>query len=248
MNFAENSLAMSTVSKEETDREPTQLTLEIWHPDCWTLQTTAEVDAGMIAHSVHEYDGLINARLTTYADRHADINELVSAIDSSDLTTQVERVTNYFNSRLGTEAAGNVTEELLVRYNPSNSIHDVFLSQGFIPEEEICIRNGYEYWTVIITEPRTHIQSRLDEIRDEMNAEITVQGMKSPETAPTRPQATDKLSERQREVFEFARERGYYSWPRGVSAKDLAGELDVSKATVLEHLRKAESKLLAPNS
>ena len=239
---------MGTVSKEEADPEPTQLTLEIWHPDCWTLQTTAEADAGMVAHSVHEYDGLINARLTAYADRHDDIDGLVSAIDSSDLTTQIERVTNYFNPQLGTEAAGNVTEELLVRYNPSNSIHDAILSRGFIPEEGIRIKNGYEYWTVIITTARTNIQPRLDEIRQEMDAEISVQGMKSPETEPTEPRAGDQLTERQREVFAFARERGYYSWPREVSAKDLADELDVSKATVLEHLRKAESKLLAPNS
>ncbi|MFW5950093.1 MAG: helix-turn-helix domain-containing protein [archaeon] len=239
---------MSTVSKEEIDREPTQLTLEIWHPDCWTLQTTAEVDAGMIAHSVHEYDGLINARLTAYADRHEDIDELVSAIDRSDLTAQVERVTNYFNPRLGTETAGNVTEELLVRYNPSNSIHDAFLSRGFIPEEEIRIRNGYEYWTVIITAARANIQSRLDEIRDVMDAKITVQGMKSPETEPTAPLTEGQLSERQREVFEFARDQGYYSWPRELSATELAEELDISKATVLEHLRKAESKLLDPNS
>lgn len=239
---------MSAVNTRASEQEPTQLTLQIWHPDCWTLQTTVDGDAGMIAHSVHEYDGLINARLTAYADRHADIDELVSAIDSSNLTNQVERVTNYFNPRLGTEAAGNVTEELLVRYNPSNSIHDAFLSRGFIPEEEIRIRNGHEYWTVIITAPRSDIQSRLDEIRDEMNAEITVQGMKSPVTEPTEPEAGDQLSERQREVFEFARGRGYYSWPREVSATDLAEELDVSKATVLEHLRKAESKLLAPNS
>ncbi len=239
---------MSTVSKEEAEQEPTQLTLQIWHPNCWTLQTTAEVDAGMVAHTVHEYDGLINARLTAYADRHEDIDELVSAIDQSDLTTQVERVTNYFNPRLGTEAAGNVTEELLVRYDPDNSIHDAILSRGFIPEEEIRIRNGYEYWTVIVTTARSNIQSRLDEIRDEMDAEISVQGMKSPETEPAGPPAGDQLSERQREIFEFARERGYYSWPRDVSATDLAEELDVSKATVLEHLRKAESKLLAPES
>ncbi|NHX37751.1 hypothetical protein G9C84_15075 [Halolamina sp. R1-12] len=239
---------MGTVSKEGHEREPTQLTLEIWHPDCWTLETTAEADAGMVAHSVHEYDGLINARVTAYADRRADIADLVSAIDASDLTHRVERVTNYFNPRLGTEAAGNVTEELLVRYEPSNSIHDAILSRGFIPEEEIRIRNGYEYWTVIITTARTNVQSRLDEIREEMNAEITVRGMKSPGTEPTGPQAGDRLSERQREVFEFARERGYYSWPRDVSATDIAAELDVSKATILEHLRKAESKLLGPES
>jgi len=51
------------------------------------------------------------------------------------------------------------------------------------------------------------------------------------------------LSERQREVFKLARRRGYYEWPREVSATELAEELDVSKATALEHLRKAEAKI-----
>jgi predicted DNA binding protein len=54
------------------------------------------------------------------------------------------------------------------------------------------------------------------------------------------------LSARQREVFELARARGYYEWPRAVSATDLAEEVGVAKATVLEHLRKAEAKLLGP--
>lgn len=239
---------MGTVSKEASEQGPTQLTLEIWHPDCWTLETTAAVDAGMIAHSVHEYDGLINARVTAYADRREDIADLVAAIDASELTSRVERVTNYFNPRLRTEAAGNVTEELLVRYEPANSIHDAILSRGFIPDEEIRIRDGSEYWTVIVTADRSTIQSRLDEIRDEMNTEITVRGMQSPDTEPTGTQAGDRLSERQREVFELAREMGYYNWPRDVSATEIADELGVSKATVLEHLRKAEAKLLAPDS
>lgn len=239
---------MGTVSKVGTGGQPTQLTLKIWHPNCWTLETTAAVDAGMLAHSVHEYDGLINARVTAYADRRADIDDLVSAIGDSTLTSRVERVTNYFNPQLRTEAAGNVTEELLVRYDPDHSIHDALLSRGFIPEEEIRIRDGYEYWTVIVTADRSTIQSRLNETREEMDAEITVTGMKSPESEPTGARGGDQLSERQREVFEFAREMGYYNWPREVSATDIADELEVSKATVLEHLRKAEAKLLAPDT
>ncbi|MDX1748003.1 MAG: helix-turn-helix domain-containing protein, partial [Halobacteriales archaeon] len=46
--------------------------------------------------------------------------------------------------------------------------------------------------------------------------------------------------------FELARERGYYAWPRGTTAADLATDLGVSKSTVLEHLRKAEARLLDP--
>jgi len=226
----------------------TQLTLKIWHPDCWTLRTTASGEAGMLAHSVHEVDGLVNARVTAYADRQRDIDALVEAIDASPLTDRVERIHDYFNPNLRTEAAGNATEELLVRYPPANSIHEQFLSRGFIPDEEIRIHDGHEYWTVIVTASRGSIQARLDEIRAEMDAEIEVLGMKSAASGSGGPLPATGLSERQREVFELARRRGYYAWPRGTSATELAAELGVTKSTVLEHLRKAEAKLLDPDA
>jgi predicted DNA binding protein len=52
------------------------------------------------------------------------------------------------------------------------------------------------------------------------------------------------LSERQAEVVTLALEDGYYEWPRGADAETLADRLDISHSTFLEHLRKAESKLL----
>ena len=235
--------------EEDGDEHPTtQLVLKIWHPNCWTLKTTAAVDAGLIAHSVHEYDGLVNARVTAYADRREQIDALVTAIDDSDLTNRVARVDNYFNPNLRTDAAGNVTEELLVRYDPENSIHDAFLSRGFIPDEEIRIQDGYEYWTVIVTASRATVRTRLDEIRREMDAEISIQAMKSPESESTGTPAGDRLSERQREIFDLARRRGYYTWPRETSATELAAELNITKPTVLEHLSKSEAKLLDPDS
>jgi predicted DNA binding protein len=45
-------------------------------------------------------------------------------------------------------------------------------------------------------------------------------------------------------VFELARQEGYYDWPRGTSVEALADQLDLSKSTLLEHLRKAEAKIL----
>ena len=133
--------------------------------------------------------------------------------------------------------------------SPQNSIHEAFVSRGFVPEEEIRIQDGHEYWTVIISESRTTIQKQLDEIRREMDAEITIEGMKSPGTEPTAHTytSTSHLSERQREVFKLAQQEGYYSWPREVSASELADNLSISKTTMLEHLRKAEAKLLGPD-
>lgn len=225
-----------------------QLTLKIWHPNCWTLQTTEAVDAGLVAHGVYQYNECVSARLTAYADRTDQIDDLVAEIERSEFTDVVKRINDYFNPDLRTHSAGNATEELLVEYRPQNSIHDAFVSRGFVPEEEIRIQDGYEYWTVIISESRTTIQKRLGEIRREMDAEITIEGMKSPDTESAKYNSGVCLSERQREVFELAQREGYYTWPREVSASELADDLGISKTTMLEHLRKAEAKLLGPDA
>jgi predicted DNA binding protein len=53
-----------------------------------------------------------------------------------------------------------------------------------------------------------------------------------------------RLTDRQHEVIEHALAAGYFEWPREVTSDELAAELSISRATLLEHLRKAESKLL----
>ena len=52
------------------------------------------------------------------------------------------------------------------------------------------------------------------------------------------------LTTRQREVVEHALDVGYFEWPRRTSSEELAADLGVTRATCLEHLRKAEEKLL----
>lgn len=52
------------------------------------------------------------------------------------------------------------------------------------------------------------------------------------------------LSSRQAEAVELALEEGYFDWPREIDAEGLAEKLDISHSTLLEHLRKAEKKLL----
>lgn len=220
---------------DSTDRSMTsQLILRIWHPNCWTLQTTDAVDCGLIAHGVYKYDGTVGARLTAYANTTADIHELIEEIETSNLTDRVAIINENFQSSLQTYSAGNATEELFVEYDPQNSIHNAFISKGFVPDERIRIHDGREYWTVIVSASRTRIQQRLDQICTEMNAEITISGIKSTKTNTSRNPKTERLSERQREIFELAQREGYYTWPRETSASNLAEQVDISKTTVLE--------------
>lgn len=53
------------------------------------------------------------------------------------------------------------------------------------------------------------------------------------------------LTDRQRDVITEALARGYYEWPRQINNEALADELGISRATLHEHLRKAEQKLVS---
>lgn len=52
------------------------------------------------------------------------------------------------------------------------------------------------------------------------------------------------LTENQRKTLERAFNKGYFDFPRRTGSAELAKSLGISKATVSEHLRKAEKELL----
>lgn len=53
-----------------------------------------------------------------------------------------------------------------------------------------------------------------------------------------------RLTDRQATALEVAYRRGYFDWPRGASAEEVADALGVSSPTLLQHLRTAERKVL----
>lgn len=53
----------------------------------------------------------------------------------------------------------------------------------------------------------------------------------------------DRLTERQQTVLRAAYLAGYFEWPRGSTAEELAASMDVSSPTLHNHLRKAQQKV-----
>lgn len=54
----------------------------------------------------------------------------------------------------------------------------------------------------------------------------------------------EELTARQREILETAHEMGYFEYPNGANATDVAEELGVARSTFTEHLAAAQTKLM----
>ncbi|GAB6877833.1 hypothetical protein JCM17823_01070 [Halorubrum gandharaense] len=231
----------------------TRLTLDLWHPNCWAIEATGRTDGGVLAHAIYnspkadgEAPNSVNGLFTAFGDTNEEVEALLDAIRESDHAGEVLELQERFGR--ARDAPGNVVREFFLEYDPADMVCPTLLEHGFVHSAPVRIENGREEWQACFVGERTEIRDALDGVEEASGAEVTVESMSSSGYAgrSARKHRLDTLTTTQRDVYEHAREAGYYEWPRGTSTRELADDLDVSKTTLLEHLRKAESKLLDP--
>ncbi|SNR32279.1 helix-turn-helix domain-containing protein [Halorubrum vacuolatum] len=251
----------------------TRLTLDLWHPRCWAIEATDRTAGGILAHAVYGSPGVGGAVDRTNGDStskrgiHADDDGVPSTVtglftafgdDEEEVETLLDAVAESphggnpleLQERFGRarNAPGSVVREFFLEYDPADMICPTLLEQGFVHSAPVRIEDGSEEWQVLFTGDRNEIEPALDRVMQRSGAEVEVTAITSTSGngGSAREHRLDTLTPTQRKVFEHAREEGYYQWPRGTSTRDLAADLDISKTTLLEHLRKAEAKLLDP--
>jgi predicted DNA binding protein len=218
--------------------------LAVRHPECWLIELSADTGVGILGRGVyHTGERRANSHVTLVGDETTELDEAVETARASAHTFSVAELSD---QRASTHSIpGNATRELLVEHDPTKQVSDALTARGFVYGAPVDIREGVEHWTLLTHNGRHEIETALDDVRDLEAAKIELVGISEVEARPESGELPpSRLSPRQREVFQLARNMGYYAHPKAATASDLADELDVTTSTIHEHLHRAEQKLL----
>lgn len=129
-----------------------------------------------------------------------------------------------------------------IHFDPSDAVghllrsaemEEVFIEPPMTFVDETALR-------VTVVGPGDAIRAVVDEISDDIDYTIE----RFEEYRPISSLLFSRLSERQREVLRLAAELGYYHEPREATQADIAEHLGCTAATVGEHLRRIEERLV----
>ncbi|WP_049924430.1 helix-turn-helix domain-containing protein [Halopiger djelfimassiliensis] len=234
-----------------TDTAVTYVELTLTHPGCWTTEVMDETGAGVVGYGGTVTGDLARERCSIYGDSAEQVELGVDVADESTRIESIWRVdTDASRSTAPRASIGRYSQDVLIEYEYESGIGTAFSTHGFVLDGTSRMENGVETWPLLTTSTRHEIESQLAEIRETRDVSLSVERVQPIDRRESSGSFHDRvasLTNRQREAFELARARGYYEWPRRTSAADLAAELDVSKPTLLEHLRSAEAILLDPD-
>jgi predicted DNA binding protein len=197
------------------------LCIGIRHRDCWHFRLSRSLAATIIVKYTYM---LPNSQLYGYQTIVTPrIGELEAFLKT------LPQIKKYVILSRAADRAEVIT------WAEQSSIIDNIIRKNCVFIGPTIVRDGVENWH-IMAPTREELQEVVAGL--EQCAEIAY--IRNAEGAETEV----GLTERQMNTLKTAVELGYFDTPRRASIKDVARKLDISPSTAVEHLRKAEKKVL----
>lgn len=187
------------------------------HRDCILRRLTADLDSPVRIEIEELQNGIVTFVL--HAGDHAE--QFRSELEAADHVEHVQQLDD---------------EHLLVTKPSCGAYSAIYQNHGTLRRSNTVAGRQREYNVLVFRrQDLKRIISDLEEF-----GTVTLGKLETFDESTDSP-----LTDRQREVVSEALSRGYYDWPREITNEELAAELDISRATLHEHLRKAERTLLS---
>lgn len=187
------------------------------HRACVLRELTAEIDRPVPIEIEEVRNGSVTFVLR--AGAHADTFQ--STLESADHVEYVDRLDD---------------ANLLVTKPSCGAYSAIYQNHGTLRRSNTVNGRHREYNVLVFR--REDLKAIIDDL--EQFGTVTLGKLEEFSERTESP-----LTDRQRDVVTEALARGYYEWPRQISNEGLADELNISRATLHEHLRKAEQKLVS---
>lgn len=172
-----------------------------------------------------------------------DFKRAISVMrDHEDINT-IDVVEKYQPSNSDKTSATLLLRGHLSKFSPLQ----ILMYEGFLPLGPTKLEDGCECFDLLLEDRDELSQAmellsefgevHIERISREFRREIT------PSTAEWH-ELLSSIPDRQREVLNLALECGYFEIPRQVTLEELADEMDITKTTASNHLRKAEKRVM----
>jgi predicted DNA binding protein len=204
------------------------------HDNCWLLEATQRNPAmTLVVSSVYQVKEDIHVDLFVHAPSKTMIDHAFREWSSD---KRIHKISKLYEGAKGTRYH--------VSYAAKNSIYPHIIHHTPLSLGAISMSAGIEYYSIL--GESEDVQGLLGVLSKE--GKVEVQSIKNlqelPETknAELDAQVLSGLTDKQVEALVFAHAKGYYNWPRVVSASELADMMGLSSAAFLDHLRRAEAR------
>lgn len=209
---------------------------KVWHESSHVLKLTSELNVTVLSVYLSLYKkGRQNFINKVFSVNGPDADEYIRRMVAAKRRYQVHHVEDhyvFFSIPLDPE---------------SISYHALVLDNQTFFVRPFVLQGGFEYWSVASWNKKalTELYKKARNAQAKGGkAEIELLSLKKAPVDLFVPDALQRLGSVQSRILSEAIAKGYYGYPRKLSLKQLAQQLGLSAATVREHLRKAEGKIL----